>query len=223
MKNLMGRGALDALKASIKHWEENVTAIDPGKVSTGSGACALCDTFQDIPGRTQCEGCPVFNNTGRPACIDTPYGDATNLFFIWSCNSTPENYNLWQTAAMAEVDYLKSLLPHGPFLGESLNTLHASWLELKMAKLFGKKIVGHDGHFTVHMRRYKGKIYLIDFEEEEKMTLCHECKYFKAGEDADAGTCRIKLPSFIEINVTSTLRPCLAMDGCDLGREKEDG
>lgn len=47
------------------------------------------------------------------------------------------------------------------------NTLKAGWLELKMAKWFGKKIeVVDTNKMKVTQSLYKGKLYFIDWKEQ---------------------------------------------------------
>lgn len=106
-----GMGAtLTALKASIRHWEENVAAETPGKVKLGSRDCALCRAFQTWSrGQTSnCAGCPVAAKTGQHGCEGTPYRDAVFAHDKWD---DAGDKNAWRTAAQAELDFLRSLLP----------------------------------------------------------------------------------------------------------------
>ena len=41
------------------------------------------------------------------------------------------------------------------------NTITATWLELKLAKLLGKKITVNEGNKRITIKRYKGKNYFI--------------------------------------------------------------
>jgi hypothetical protein len=102
--------ALTALRASIKHWQDNVAAETPDDASIAAGDCALCDAFHD---EGQCTGCPVFNLTGKPQCRKTPYANASFWFEAWEDNPSIKNITEWRKAAQAELDFLISLLPEG--------------------------------------------------------------------------------------------------------------
>ena len=65
-----------ALEASIQHWETNVERARKGQEPDVSvGACALCNLHY----RLSCRGCPVYEDTGRPLCEDTPYNDVVRF------------------------------------------------------------------------------------------------------------------------------------------------
>ena len=116
-----------ALRASIKHWEENVAAEKPSEASALGSSCALCIKFNNRDG---CEGCPVAE-AGHPACAGSPWEDAYETLALWraavanekeghiglgaaiaamvpASTEAPEN---WRKAAQAELDFLRSLLP----------------------------------------------------------------------------------------------------------------
>lgn len=107
----MDERTLKALKKSIAHWEENVAAETPDDASTAADDCALCAEFNS--GHTdQCNGCPVRNATGYRCCVGTPYMAAHTALSAW--RQEPQNAELqaeWRTAAQAQFDFLKSLLP----------------------------------------------------------------------------------------------------------------
>lgn len=94
---MMDARTLEALKGSIRHWEQVATDLTQ---PTGPMSCALCHLFYFDGNR--CVGCPVFEKTGAPTCRSSPYET-----FIG--NPTVEN-------AQAELRFLKSLLPnpHNP-------------------------------------------------------------------------------------------------------------
>lgn len=99
---------LKALKASIKKWERNVKVRKPENAKTGPFDCSLCLKFFE----KGCHGCPVSIKTGEICCYDTPYWNARRALNEWL--TYPEYFkHKWQTAAQAEVDFLKSLLPEG--------------------------------------------------------------------------------------------------------------
>jgi hypothetical protein len=101
----MDEQTLEALKGSIKKWEDivNGTAVDDGPRN-----CPLCALFHNL----YCYGCPVSEVSGDSCCNNTPYEDwcdhhhalmkVTPLYV-----KTPEEKSL----AQAEVDFLRSLLP----------------------------------------------------------------------------------------------------------------
>lgn len=103
----MDERTLTALKASIKHWEENVAAVVPNEASTGPEECALCQEFNNS--RDGCDGCPVAKHTEETLCDGSPYELADTALRKWQNGlGTREQ---WQSAAQAELDFLKSLLP----------------------------------------------------------------------------------------------------------------
>ena len=97
----------EALLASIKHWEENLAAESPEQASVDGENCALCQTF------TNCRSCPVFFSTGLPQCENTPYYLARVALQRWKFAQMPAQKKVWEEAAQAEIDFLKSLLPEG--------------------------------------------------------------------------------------------------------------
>lgn len=68
----MDKATLQALKKSIKKWENIVAGTGQDE---GVGNCALCKLFWPKPFvELACKGgCPVFNKTQRKGCVDTPY------------------------------------------------------------------------------------------------------------------------------------------------------
>lgn len=107
----MNPRTLGALKASIKHWEENVAAETPDKATTGPFECALCKLYW----RDGCHGCPVRDATHKKDCDGSPYVEADNALDRW--HDDPAEMILkteWRKAAQAELDFLRSLLPGEP-------------------------------------------------------------------------------------------------------------
>ena len=106
--NKMTPEVREALEASIKHWEENRDARSPADVTYSVQHCALCQLFF-YNYLNRCSGCPIQERTGRSLCEDTPYEDAVNARTAWKNGyASQEDF---QTAAQAEVDFLKNLLP----------------------------------------------------------------------------------------------------------------
>lgn len=96
----MDAATLEALKKSIEHWKENVRAESLVRTSTATRDCALCSLFYN----KGCLGCPVFKETGYTNCYYTPYYQAVEAKYA-------ENIQDFKSAAQAELDFLKSLLP----------------------------------------------------------------------------------------------------------------
>lgn len=73
-KHKWSRRQKKALKASVKHWEEdNVKLINPS-ISWNSCACCL------IYFRDECRSCPIRMFTGEVRCNSTPYREAAQVF-----------------------------------------------------------------------------------------------------------------------------------------------
>lgn len=108
----MNRNTLTALRKSIKHWEENLSAARPQDASTGSLACALCEQFL---GKVSdkfpygCAGCPVAERIGKPVCAMTPWRVAYNTWSAWKRGRG--RGVAFRNACRAEIKFLKSLLP----------------------------------------------------------------------------------------------------------------
>lgn len=49
---------------------------------------------------------------------------------------------------------------------EAINTLNATWLELKLAKLFGRKYHQREGELIVNLASWRGTVYLIGLDRE---------------------------------------------------------
>ena len=68
--------SLNPIKCSIKKWELLVQGI--GKFQEyinerGTSTCGLCQQYYFGGGRSCCVDCPVYKETGRNVCQDTPY------------------------------------------------------------------------------------------------------------------------------------------------------
>ena len=90
----MPAATLKALRGSIRKWEGIVAGTEE---DYGEDNCPLCKLFL----KKDCEGCPVSARTGKGSCFGTPYRDTLRAF----------GKEAYDTAAQAEVDFLKSLLP----------------------------------------------------------------------------------------------------------------
>lgn len=98
----MDAETLEALRGSIAKWEAIVAGT--GK-DDGIDNCALCSLFYTPADPTDfmnCTGCPVMKVTGSMYCDGSPY----ETYRRTSPGSVDE-----RDAAIAELDFLKSLLP----------------------------------------------------------------------------------------------------------------
>ena len=102
----------EALEASIKHWEENLAAELPIRVKIYSPDCALCTLYLG----DNCEGCPVFERTGKKECADTPWSEAAKALQRWCIYKSMSGHPRaeFRKAAQAEVNFLKSLRKEQP-------------------------------------------------------------------------------------------------------------
>lgn len=104
----MDERTLEALKASIAKWERNAQVDYLSDAKVNGSDCPLCGLFVD----DDCIGCPVHEST-RNSCHGTPYDEA------WLQKSLRHNLEAFRKAALAEVEFLKSLLPEGERDGPS--------------------------------------------------------------------------------------------------------
>lgn len=118
----MDDDTLAALKASIRHWQENVAAEDVYAVKLGPRYCALCTMFRlrDEFVLT-CKGCPVSERTREVGCDGSPYDKAESRYSLWrgAVDTDAPSRDIacakaaWRRAAQAELDFLIGLLPEG--------------------------------------------------------------------------------------------------------------
>lgn len=104
----MSKRTLSALKASIRHWEENAAASTPQGVHIYGDRCPLCALYA-IHGSCSAT-CPVKGATGKNNCEGSPWEVARDAF--WKRKDGGKRIT-FRAAAQAEVDFLKSLLPKG--------------------------------------------------------------------------------------------------------------
>jgi hypothetical protein len=97
----VNKRTLTALRGSITKWESIVAGTD---IDKGADNCPLCAIFthrrnpKEVDDNSSCKGCPVYEKTGRFQCEGSPYYDYD-----------PETLS----TAIAELNFLKSLLPEG--------------------------------------------------------------------------------------------------------------
>lgn len=100
----MDTRTLDALKASIAHWQENLAKAKAGeRFELGPSECALCRLFID----EDCHKCPVKDKTGYGGCVGTPYHKVRSVM------SYQRRSGDLAGATKDEVEFLRSLLPPG--------------------------------------------------------------------------------------------------------------
>jgi hypothetical protein len=93
------------LDESIEHWKWMRDDPECGEMPRGSD-CPLCQMYLDA----DCEGCPVFEQTGIGLCRDTPYSDAAKAFLRLQRLEIPEGALAnWQAAADKEIAFLEGL------------------------------------------------------------------------------------------------------------------
>jgi len=101
----MTETAETALRASIKHWERLLLGHD---TLMGPGACPLCQEFKTVD--EECDGCPVYEHTGKPYCMGTPYDNAADHHKQGRSVRTARGL----VAIWKELQFLRSLLPDKP-------------------------------------------------------------------------------------------------------------
>ena len=109
----MDKTALYALKASIKHWRENLAAAKAGaweKVVIHGDACALCLIYAQ---QHECGECPVAkSDIGRSGCRRTPW-----IEVMQSLRNHPADFGGAEQTTIywieEELKFLLSLLPEG--------------------------------------------------------------------------------------------------------------
>lgn len=103
----MRRDTLEALRGSIKKWEEIVagTGVDEGY--RNCPLCVMFDNYDDPAANHECDGCPVYAKTDVPGCNETPYDEWVLVKGPTRKADTPKRL----AAAQRELDFLRSLLP----------------------------------------------------------------------------------------------------------------
>lgn len=105
----MDKTTLKALKGSIHKWWS--IAYDNG-IDRGMKNCPLCKTFYNSYSywlsEDGCSNCPVYKDTGKGGCTDTPYEAYGEL--NWDERNVEKQA---KRLAIKEMKYLISLLPPG--------------------------------------------------------------------------------------------------------------
>jgi hypothetical protein len=100
---------IEALKGSIKKWEEIVAGTG---VDKGTENCPCCEAFflTENDKTYCCAECPVYLASGASGCSNTPYTDwAEYTNDLDSCDCTVYDEESKQLA-IAELEYLKQVL-----------------------------------------------------------------------------------------------------------------
>lgn len=111
---------LEALKKSIKHWEQ--LRDGESKDVIGPHSCALCQMFwkptQGSTIKVKCDGCPVDARSGIAGCIDTPYDLMADSDWQerYNCESDWQQTEEFKNMAALELKFLVSLLPFEEWL-----------------------------------------------------------------------------------------------------------
>jgi len=107
---------LEALRASIAHWDRNSRARSPLNISVGANGCALCELHLNRVG--SCFKCPVVTHGGgSPGCEGTPHSDLrlTNAYVMWRYPYRVADVAAagreFRAKARKELAFLKSILP----------------------------------------------------------------------------------------------------------------
>ena len=100
--------AEQALRESIKHWEE--MRDDYRMSSPHANTCNLCKMFIRGSARA-CLGCPVSEKTRMTGCVGTPFVMAQDAHYVLRISPNSMLEFKWKHAAQIEIDFLKSLLP----------------------------------------------------------------------------------------------------------------
>lgn len=105
----MNSKTLEALRASIAHWDRLASGNRNKGEMIGVNHCSLCSVFYSLTSLS-CDGCPVMQRTGKRFCVDSPYGEAANII---EDNEGEAGYDLpaFKETAMRELEFLRSLLP----------------------------------------------------------------------------------------------------------------
>ncbi len=100
-----------ALRASIRHWEENILAEDPTKINIHWTGCALCALFLNRQEET-CLCCPVAEATGADVCAKTPWMNIHAHLEVWRIRPASHTFrDGFRRGAKEMLSLLQSLLP----------------------------------------------------------------------------------------------------------------
>jgi hypothetical protein len=91
----------DMWEKVLHHWSEVVA--DPINVSTGALSCVFCKSYH----KYTCKECPIYKDTGRIRCQDTPYKEIviikqSHLFGRILCEEATDEEKVSLTARLKE-------------------------------------------------------------------------------------------------------------------------
>ena len=116
----MDQKTLDAFDKSIEHWERLANGTSYPSEGIGSNDCSICEIYCYQIGAT-CLGCPIFKDTGRILCKNTPHNEVAVVrqrLYIIEKNIRNNHLDImlavktneeFKGAAKKELDYLISL------------------------------------------------------------------------------------------------------------------
>jgi len=125
------------------HWmQDNRHAAAYREIKIDSLSCALCAEYLK---QCECNGCPIFEHTGKPLCIDTPWVKVKELLQQWLCDDKkPVNFEL---SVQKEIDFLDMLLKQAEAQYNEKNVT-ADYLQKKDIKM-QTNIIIKSGKITI--------------------------------------------------------------------------
>lgn len=110
----MDKKTLEALRGSIKKWQDIVKGVGE---DDGVDNCPLCQLFntEEMTNDDACVGCPVMNKTEYDGCQNTPYDKWVDYVCYDEQQRVPfkAKSNRAIRLAKKELKFLISLLPEG--------------------------------------------------------------------------------------------------------------
>jgi len=97
-----------ALEESVSAWEKKLAQVETWnwrEVKLGSHTCPLCQIYL----HNECEGCPVYRDTGERYCKGSPHNGVYAAFVDACGRNSPANLRALEAAVKAELEYLRSL------------------------------------------------------------------------------------------------------------------
>lgn len=97
---------IKALEESIKHWRENLVAVQNNlDLDISPESCECCSQWF----LKNCEGCPIAIKARSLFCDGTPYDRVADLAGDITPNSSEEEWNTLASAVEDEVKFLEDL------------------------------------------------------------------------------------------------------------------
>lgn len=93
---------MQAIKASIEHWQDNVEkAMENEQIDIRQTSCALCDRYYHYG---YCGGCPVKFHSEHDDCYETPYHEVVDR--VDKDGSVAQEYTWKELAKACWLEYL---------------------------------------------------------------------------------------------------------------------